>query len=200
MRYHPDQKAKAREALVKSATKALRKSGFNGIGVDGLAASAGVTSGAFYSNFTGKEELLAAVIDANLGQPFIDADSGALAERRERLKGYLKMYISAQHCADPENGCVMPTLSADVARSGDTVREVYRRQMKELVGKIARAVGSETSDANSRAWTVVALMVGAISVARALPEGPEAQAVLDAALQQAAAVIDGPDRDQPKVT
>jgi len=35
-------------------------------------------------------------------------------------------------------------------------------------------------------------MVGAISVARALPEGPEAQAILDAALQQATALIDAP--------
>src|SRR5580704_18348849 len=138
MRYHPDQKAKARETLMRSATKALRKSGFNGIGVDGLAASAGVTSGAFYSNFANKEALLGEVIDANLGQPFVDPDSGTLAERHERLKGYLKMYVSAQHCADPENGCVMPTLSADVARSNAAVRETYGRRMRELVDKIAR--------------------------------------------------------------
>ena len=191
MRYQADQKAKARQALVKSATKALRKSGFNGIGVDALAASAGVTSGAFYSNFSGKEALLEEVIDANLGQPFIDADSGTVAERRERLKGYLKMYISAQHCADPENGCVMPTLSADVARSSEVVREAYRRRMQELVGKIARVIGGEARDADSRAWTIVTLMVGAVSVARALPEGAEARAILDAALQQAIVLMDG---------
>jgi AcrR family transcriptional regulator len=191
MRYQADQKAKAREALIKSATKALRKSGFNGIGVDALAASAGVTSGAFYSNFSSKQKLLQQVIDANLGQPFIDADSGTVAERRERLKGYLKMYISGQHCADPENGCVMPTLSADVARSGDAVRDAYRRRMRELVGKIARVIGSEARDAESRAWTIVTLMVGAVSVARALPQGAEARAILDAALQRAIALIDG---------
>jgi TetR/AcrR family transcriptional regulator, transcriptional repressor for nem operon len=191
MRYHPDQKAKAREALVRSATKALRKSGFNGIGVDGLAASAGVTSGAFYSNFANKEALLREVIETNLGQPFIDPDAGTPAERRERLKAYLKRYISARHRADPANGCVMPTLSEDVARSGDGVRETYQYRMLDLVAKIARAIGREVGDADRRAWTVVALMVGAISVARALPEGREAQVLLDAALQQAIAVIDG---------
>jgi TetR/AcrR family transcriptional regulator, transcriptional repressor for nem operon len=151
-----------------------------------LAGLAGVTSGAFYSNFANKEALLGEVIDANLGQPFVDPDSGTLAERHERLKGYLKMYVSAQHCADPENGCVMPTLSADVARSGDTARDAYRRRMRELVGKIARA----PRDADSRAWTIVTLMVGAVSVARALPEGAEARAILDAALQRAIALID----------
>jgi TetR/AcrR family transcriptional repressor of nem operon len=101
------------------------------------------------------------------------------------------MYISAQHCADPENGCVMPTLSADVARSGDAVREAYRRRMHELVGKIARAIGGEARDADSRAWAIVTLMVGAVSVARALPEGAEARAILDAVLQRAFTLIDG---------
>jgi TetR/AcrR family transcriptional regulator, transcriptional repressor for nem operon len=191
MRYPADQKAKAREALLHAATKALRQSGFNGIGVDALAASAGVTSGAFYSNFSGKEALLKEVIDANLGQPFIDTDSGTAAERRQRLKDYLEMYISAQHCADPANGCVMPTLSADVARSGEAVRETYGRRMRELVDKTARVIGGEPVDAEKRAWSVVTLMVGAVSIARALPQGPEAQAVLDAALQQAVALIDG---------
>jgi TetR/AcrR family transcriptional repressor of nem operon len=190
MRYQADQKAKARQMLLRSATKALREKGFNGVGVDALAASAGVTSGAFYSNFSGKEALLKEVIDANLGQPFIDPDAGTPAERRQRLKDYLEMYISAQHCADPANGCVMPTLSADVARSGEAVRETYGRRMRELVDKIARVVGGEARDAEKRAWSVVTLMVGAVSIARALPAGPEARAALDAALQQAVALID----------
>jgi TetR/AcrR family transcriptional repressor of nem operon len=191
MRYPADQKAKARAALLQSATRALRQSGFNGIGVDALAASAGVTSGAFYSNFSGKEALLKEVIDANLGQPFIDTDSGTAAQRRRRLKDYLKMYISGAHRADAANGCVMPALSADVARSSDTVREIYRQRMRELIAKTARVIGGDVGVAESRAWTVVALMVGAVSVARALPEGDEAERVLDAALQQAVAVIDG---------
>jgi AcrR family transcriptional regulator len=61
MRYPPDQKAKAWAA--QAGARAFRKCGFNGIGVDGLAAAAGVTSGAFYSNFANKEELLAACLD-----------------------------------------------------------------------------------------------------------------------------------------
>ncbi len=101
------------------------------------------------------------------------------------------MYISGAHRADAANGCVMPALSADVARSSDTVREIYRQRMRELIAKTARVIGGDVGVAESRAWTVVALMVGAVSVARALPEGDEAERVLDAALQQAVAVIDG---------
>src|ERR1700710_3271468 len=91
MRYPKDQKAKARQAIVQAGARVLRTNGFNGIGVDGLAASAGVTSGAFYSNFSNKEALLEQVIAACLGEPFIDSESGSLAERRERLKQWLAM-------------------------------------------------------------------------------------------------------------
>ena len=133
VRYPPDHKAKAKKAILEAGAKALRKNGFHGIGVDGLAAAAGVTSGAFYSNFSNKEELLKDVIETYLGNKFIDADASSLAERRTRLKDYLKMYISCQHRDDPAAGCVMPTLSADVSRSDCSVREAYRRSMKELI-------------------------------------------------------------------
>ena len=41
MRYPPDQKARARDALLRAGARSLKTSGFNGIGVDGLAAAAG---------------------------------------------------------------------------------------------------------------------------------------------------------------
>ena len=68
--------------------------------------------------------------------------------------------------------------------------DAYRRRMRELVSKIARALGGEARSADSRAWMIVTLMVGAVSVARALPEGAEARAILDTALQRAIALID----------
>ncbi len=77
MRYKSNQKAKAREAILQAGARTLRTNGFNGIGVDGIAASAGVTSGAFYSNFSNKEALLQEVIEACLGEPFIDPDNGS---------------------------------------------------------------------------------------------------------------------------
>ena len=49
MRYQPDQKARARDALLNAGAREMKTRGFNGVGVDGLAAAAGMTSGAFYS-------------------------------------------------------------------------------------------------------------------------------------------------------
>src|ERR1700677_2447370 len=136
MRYPPERRAKTREAVLKAAACELREGGFFGVGVDRLSAAAGVTSGAFYSHFSSKEDVLASVIDANLGRPFVEPGDGDLAMRRERLRAYLRSYISLEHRDDPGQGCVIPTLSADVARSGTAVREIYQQRIDALVGKI----------------------------------------------------------------
>src|SRR5260370_1749995 len=117
MRYPSDQKARAKDAILQAGAKALRTNGFNGIGVDALAASAGVTSGAFYSNFSNKEALLEEVIAACLGEPYIGSDSGSLAERRDRPREWLAGYIIAEHPADPAPRCVLPTFDAHSARA-----------------------------------------------------------------------------------
>jgi TetR/AcrR family transcriptional regulator, transcriptional repressor for nem operon len=189
MRYPSDQKAKAREAILHAGARALRTNGFNGIGVDGLAASAGVTSGAFYSNFSNKEALLEQVIETCLGEPFIDSESGSLTERQHRLKEWLAMYISADHRADPASGCVMPTLSADVARSNPQIRAAYKRRMLALVRKMSNVLDVAGPDRKKRAWSIVAMMVGAITISRAMPDDQEADQVLESALQTAIALI-----------
>lgn len=190
MRYPPDQKAKAREAILQAGAQALRTNGFNGIGVDGLAAAAGVTSGAFYSNFSNKEALLESVIEACLGKPFIDSDAASVTERREQLKGWLVEYISQYHRENPALGCVMPTLSADVARAGSVVRDAYGRKMLELVRKISTALDGPEQDRERRAWSIVAMMVGAIGISRAMPDGEETNRAIDFALQTATSLID----------
>ena len=192
MRYPPDHKARAREALLEAGARSLKTTGFNGIGVDGLAAAAGVTSGAFYSNFPSKEAMLEAVIDAGVGQPFLsDTDSATLAEGRARLISFLEDYISAHHSADPAEGCVMPALSADVSRAQPPVKDAYARKMTALIERIAGTLDGDASDRNQRAWSIVALMVGSIVISRGIPEQSESRtALLDSALSTASALID----------
>jgi TetR/AcrR family transcriptional repressor of nem operon len=196
VRYPVDHKARAREALLEAGARSLKICGFNGIGVDGLAAAAGVTSGAFYSNFASKEAMLEAVIDAQgVGEPFLsDTDSATLAEGRVRLISFLEDYISAHHSADPAEGCVMPALSADVSRAQPPVKDAYARKVTALVDRIAGMLDGEASDRQRRAWSIVALMVGSIVISRGIPEQSESRsAPLDSALSTASALIDADD-------
>jgi len=188
MRYPPDHKAKAREAILQAGAQALRVNGFNGIGVDGLAAAAGVTSGAFYSNFPNKEALLGDVIESCLGKPFVDS-TGSVTERREVLRQWLQEYISTYHRDNPAVGCVMPTLSADVARASLPVQETYQLKMAELVRKISTVLDGDEADRERRAWSIVAMMVGAIGIARAMPDGENSERAIKHALEAALSLI-----------
>src|SRR5262249_20854337 len=116
---------------------------------------------------------------------------GSTAEKQARLKDYLKMYISCQHRDDPAAGCVMPALSADVSRSRGPVREAYQRCMIELIRKMAQALPGPPADRIKKAWSILAIMVGAVLVAKALPPGEAADKILEAALERAISMIEG---------
>lgn len=193
MRYPPNQKAKAREALVDAGARTLKTSGFKGIGVDGLAAAAGVTSGAFYSNFPSKEAMLEAVIEAFVGEPFVsDTESGSVADGRSRLLSFLDDYISVEHSASPADGCVMPALSADVSRARPSVKEAYERRIGTLAQRIAGLLEGKRSDRERRAWSIVALMVGAIAISRGMTDhGDSRAAAIAAAHSTAVSLIQG---------
>jgi TetR/AcrR family transcriptional repressor of nem operon len=190
MRYSTDQKIKARRSIIESGAKALKTGGFAGVGVDQIAAVAGVTSGSLYSNFSGKEDLLKEIIETYLGAPYIDVQDGEEVDWRARFERFLTGYISATHRVNAADGCVMPALSADVSRASAAVRRVYQRKMGELIGKIVNALQGDTQrQRRERAWTILALMVGSMTIARALPDGDESNEVIHAALKSAMGIL-----------
>jgi TetR/AcrR family transcriptional regulator, transcriptional repressor for nem operon len=125
------------------------------------------------------------MIGRYLGSPFVEGKPGGTRENRRRLKSFLLEYISEGHGRDSENGCVMPALSADVGRAGDHVRKTYQKRMRLLIERMTQSMTGADARRRKRAWAVLALMVGTITVARALPDGPERRELLAAALANA---------------
>ena len=74
-----------RTALIESAADLFAKRGFHATSLEEIAAAAGFTRGAIYKNFTGKEEILIAVVDWTIERQFaafadaLDEESGASA-------------------------------------------------------------------------------------------------------------------------
>jgi AcrR family transcriptional regulator len=168
----------------------MKVAGYNGVGVDGLASAADVTSGAFYSNFANKEELLEAIVEAAVGEPFLtDSESGTKADRRSQLKRLLDDYLSAYHVENPADGCVMPALSADVARAGSATREAYESKIAALAERVAELIEGRRPDRERRAWSIIALMVGAVSISRAMADSDTQIRVIDSARRTADKLI-----------
>ena len=67
-------------------------------------------------------------------------------------------------------------------RARCAVRRVYQRKMGELIGKMVNALEGGTQRQRCvRAWIILALMVGSMTIARALPDGDESSEVIHAA-------------------
>ena len=71
-----EQQAATRAALIDAAAQVFAERGFTGASVEAIAARAGYTRGAFYSNFESKEELFAELL-----QERVYARYGEMAER-----------------------------------------------------------------------------------------------------------------------
>ena len=195
MRYQPGHKEEKRKELLKASGRQVKKTGFAATGVDALMQAAGVTSGAFYSHFSSKADLLKALIESEL-QASREMWAGNPHDTAEDWLGFeLDRYLNLAHVKHPEAGCVLPGLAAEIARADLSVRELYEAEMLKGHEILARRLGS-----NDLAWVFICQLVGAIHVARAMPGEAMQRAIIEAskrhlreAVSQLADASDAPD-------
>ena len=77
-----EKQAQTRAGLIDAAAKVFARRGYHAASVEEIAAEAGFSTGAVYSNFSGKEELFLALADRKIAERV--ADTRALAEVAER--------------------------------------------------------------------------------------------------------------------
>jgi AcrR family transcriptional regulator len=182
VRYSKEHRAQARQRLVEGGARLAKKRGFAAAGVDDLAAAAGVTSGAVYKHFSGKSELLAAIIESELGRSA--ARFGAVpAGDAAKLGEVLAVYLGPEHVDHPELGCALPSLAADVARADVEVRQAFQEGLLAVHAALKPHV--QSADA---AWALIAQSVGAVMLARAMKDRAMRQKVLNAVKQHAGAL------------
>jgi len=162
MRYSASHKLETREKLLHSSALSAKRSGFSTVGVDGLMKAIGLSGAAFYSHFSSKNELFTAIVERELCQS-LERLGGQGAQDRERLERCLKQYLSMAHVEQPESGCALPTLGAEIARSDDQVREQAELWICRLQASWAQILESD-----SLAWAILSQCVGALVVARML--------------------------------
>lgn len=187
MRYPKDHKQKIRERLLEDTARHVKQHGFAGSGVDAIAASAGVTSGALYKHFAGKSDLLAEVVAMELERTadrFAAVPAGDLGAAQRALAAYL----SLAHVQRADAGCPLPALTPEIARADATVRQAFQLGLADVHAQVGKMTGSSTA-----AWALIAQCVGAVMLARAMPdEATERRALLDAVAGAGSALLAAP--------
>lgn len=161
MRYASTHKQETRQKLLDSSRAIAKKGGFSSTGVDALMASIGLTGGAFYSHFPSKQALFEALIAEEM-EHSATLLAGTDAASHDVAKS-LRDYLSSFHAMNPEVGCALPVLGAEIARAGPEVRATVEAALK----RTQKSWAARTGDADT-AWALIAQCVGAVVLARAV--------------------------------
>ena len=181
MRYDAEHKQKTRQRVVQEAAKAIRAEGPHRIAVAGVMAKAGLTHGGFYAHFASKDDLVLAAMD----QMFDDARARVIKEMGDLppargLSAYIEFYLSPAHRDARLFGCPMPALAADLPRLPADAQKLFGDRVAALTERFTALLGQlgriePADDASS----MVAELVGALSLARAEPDPARSDAILD---------------------
>ncbi|MBX9665119.1 TetR/AcrR family transcriptional regulator [Novosphingobium sp.] len=173
-----EQKAATREKILDLAAERLRREGLAGNAVHRLMRDAGLTHGGFYVHFESKEALDIAALERameSLGN--LASKVPADLPRAERRAQMAARYLSRSHRDHPETGCPLAALVSEVPRGGDMFREAYAGAVAgALMGR--QEVLGPTPPGEDIA--LLALMMGGLTLARAIPDKDLSDAVLRA--------------------
>lgn len=177
MRYSAEHKAETRERLLASSAALAKQQGFAVTGVDALMKTIGLSGAAFYSHFPSKDALFAELVERELRNSLnrLGAEPGDAG--RDKLQRCLAAYLSLAHVEQPDRGCALPTLGAEIARADDSVRQRTEQQIVQLQQTWAEIIGDP-----QLAWSILAQCLGSLLLARMMVSQEARQQVLSASL------------------
>ncbi len=168
----PSRKEESHERIVRAAARAIRRDGYEGLGVAEVMKDAGLTHGGFYAHFDSRDALLAEAAD-RAGAESIENLSKAIraAKRGEELAALVDAYLSDRHVEAPERGCAIAAAGSEVPRQPAEVRRATTHRIKELIGLVERQMpGWGKAGTHEKAMAILACLVGALVLARAVDE------------------------------
>ena len=179
-------KERTRARILEEAAREMRLSGTDGIGVTPLMKRVGLTQGGFYAHFASRDDLVAHAID----RMFEDSRAliGRYLDGKEPAEGLTLLidnYLSDRARLAPERTCPIPSLSSEAARLPDAARARFAAGVARFQRAIAdRLDALGKPDPQALAASIMAEMVGAMTLARALEIEGDESAILAASRER----------------
>jgi TetR/AcrR family transcriptional repressor of nem operon len=191
MRVTRAQAEENRETVINVASRLFREHGFDGIGLKDLMKGAGLTQGAFYKQFSSKDDL-AALASRRAMESATRRWSTAAAKSSDPLEAVMEFYLSQDHRGEKSDGCPLVALGADAARQSEEVRRPFEDGIRahfEILDEMMDK--AKSSNPSSKAMAILSLMVGAVTLSRLIEEENLSQGILDAAAGEVRRIASG---------
>jgi AcrR family transcriptional regulator len=169
--------------IVESAARAIRRAGFQGVGVADIMKEAGLTHGGFYAHFASRDALLREAL-ARASEDSAGRLKQRVAAKREQARGLgayralVEAYLSDAHLAAAEGGCPVAALVSEMPRQAQEVRAAGASCVAGLLALVGKSLPKGAS--KDEAAVVTSQLVGALQLARALGDNARGKAVLAA--------------------
>lgn len=166
-----EKKEQTRQRMVSKAAEGFRHNGY-GIGVDALAKSAGVTSGAFYVHFGSKSEAFRLALDHGLADLLMGVRHFQNEHRAAWWQAFVLFYLGAKRTCTLADSCSLQTLTPEVARADGATQQLFETRLREVAAQIVQGPASPGQPRTvDEACAALALLIGAVTLARAVPDG-----------------------------
>lgn len=180
----PTRKELSHDRILDVASRAIRRSGYRGLGVADIMKEAGLTHGGFYAHFASRDALMVEAMQRashDNRAALSEAMERWMAKGSSRFASLISAYLHDSNLDRPEQGCVVAALASEMTRQDDAVREEAQRRVADLIALVEASLPTNTEP--GQAAVVAATMVGALQLARTL--GGQAGLALLAQTRQA---------------
>lgn len=182
MRYAKDQKEQSRSHILRVAGQRFRRDGADTVGIAALMADAGLTHGGFYNHFASRDELVAEAFAVSLDETLRWLEE-TVQRRGGTLEALVDTYLSPKHIERWAEGCALAALCSEVARRPAELREPAAAQIKRYSALVRRTLPNGVPHPDNVARAILAMMVGALQLARLSADKAETKAILASAKQ-----------------
>jgi TetR/AcrR family transcriptional regulator, transcriptional repressor for nem operon len=177
-RYAPGHKKEARTRILAAAGRGFRKRGYGGIGVDGLAKEAEVTSGAFYGHFPSKEAAFKDVVVLGLDELLVGINTLQVELGPKWIETFIDFYLGQRRMCDLGESCALQSLASDVQRADGEIKAVFETQLSAIAYAVAKGLtGATAAERLERAWSFLSILSGGVTLARAVQSQSVANAI-----------------------
>jgi TetR/AcrR family transcriptional repressor of nem operon len=180
MRYQPEHKIEVHQKIVKDASRRLRAEGLNGAAVSTVMRDAGLTHGGFYKHFASKDDLLIESLGEAF-QQFADdlVHAAEQAKPESAWKTIVKTYLSPEYCEHVEYGCPLTALAPELARADKAMKPRITAELVKYKNRMLPFMpGRRAADKERAFFSIFPTMIGAIAIARMLPNQAMREKVL----------------------
>lgn len=198
----PSRKQLTHDRIVDTAARALRGTGFAGVGVADVMQQAGLTHGGFYAHFASREALLAEALEhagRHSAQRLRRTIAAGEARGLTAFQALVDGYLSERHLKAPEAGCPVAALASEMPRQPEAVRRAAAMRVESLLATVEATLPEGCP--RDMAAAVAGQLVGSLQLARALGDGAPGRRHLATArrllLEQVAAAAARPKERNP---